>query len=194
MRTARQAGRAWFLVAAILLAVLTATLVARHRTPAPTTIVEQATPGLVADGITPFRLGGELSRAAQSALPYDTAAAYVGPGRDDRNQVTVVLPVGGADMTVMAMEGEPGLIGEIIATPDNALSTRTDRSSCLARTRTFAASLAELLGPPGEMLLTRQPVSDEFLFPFGDDAAVIGRWFAGGQTCDLALIFKRSTP
>ena len=151
----------------------------------------ELTPVVITDGIAPFRLGEDLTRAAALALRFDQAASYIGPGCDDRDQVTVVLPIGHGDMTVMAMADTPGVIGEIIATPSEALLTQTDRDRCIARTLEFAESLSARLGAPGAMIETRQPVSDEFHVPFGTEAQVVGRWFPGGRTCDLALIFKQ---
>lgn len=190
----RQHTRRWFALAVATLAVATVVAVYNARPFGASTEREQATPVVLADGVAPFRLGEELTRAAALALRFDQAASYVGPGCDDRDQVTVVLPIGHGDMTVMAMADTPGIIGEIIATPSEALLTQMDRDHCIARTLEFAESLSDRLGKPGTMIETRQPVSDEFHVPFGTEAQVVGRWFPGGRTCDLALIFKQRSP
>lgn len=49
------------------------------------------------------------------------------------------------------------------------------------------------LDTPGTRIETRRTVSGKFHVPIATEADVVGRWFAGGRTCDFALIFKQHT-
>ncbi len=147
-------------------------------------------------GIGPLVLGVPLREAAQRAMPLDAAAAMVGPGCDERDQVSVVLHVADTPMSVMAMADAQGRIEEILATPaGNAGVTLADADACRVHGADFAARLAPALGAPQPWSVQDKPVSTEFSFAFetrdhGRNAArVVSRWFAGGRSCDLLLRF-----
>lgn len=147
-------------------------------------------------GIGPLVLGVPLREAAQRAMPLDAAAAMLGPGCDERDQVNVVLHVTGTPMSVMAMADAQGRIEEILATPvGNAGVTLADADACRVHGADFAARLAPALGAPQPWSVQDKPVSTEFSFAFetrdhGRNAArVVSRWFAGGRSCDLLLRF-----
>ena len=146
---------------------------------------------LSARGIGPLVLG----------VPLDPAAAMIGPGCDERDQITVVLQVAGQAMSVMAMANARGHIEEILATPAGNAGVRlADAEACHAHGADFAAGLAATLGPMQAWSVQHKPVSTEFTFvPAGeaagrDGARVVARWFAGGRTCDLLLQFGGRQP
>lgn len=145
-------------------------------------------------GIGPLVLGVPLREAAERAMPLDAAAALVGPGCDERDQVTVVLRVAETPMAVMAMADAQGRIEEILATPAGSAGvTLAEADACRDHGAKFAARLAPALGAPQPWSVQDKPVSTEFSFAFGagdhDDRAarVVSRWFAGGRSCDLLL-------
>ncbi len=90
-------------------------------------------------------------------------------------------------MTVMAMATPLGTISEIIALPDASDAPHAPRSLCRQRALDLAASLSPYLGTPGTLFERRLPVSDEFHIPFGTQITITGRWFPGGNSCDLSL-------
>ncbi len=145
---------------------------------------------LTSAGIGALTLGRPLQSAARQTVPLDPAAAIIGPGCDERDQINVRLGVAGHGMTVMAMADARGRIEEIIAMP-RGTANAASAADCRALGEAFAASLAPRLGPPGEAYTVRKPVSDEFIFRYRGDAYVLARWFAGGSSCDLALHFER---
>lgn len=147
-----------------------------------------------ARGIGPLLLGVPLAEASRRTLPLDPAAAMIGPGCDERDQITVVLQVAGEPMSVMAMANAQGRIEEILATPaGNAGVKLADADACRAHGAQFAARLAPALGAMQPWSVQHKPVSTEFSFVFEGQAGartrVVSRWFAGGQTCDLLLNF-----
>ncbi|MHB1372310.1 MAG: hypothetical protein ACYCWL_00290 [Thauera sp.] len=143
-----------------------------------------------ADGIGPLRLGAALDEAARRTVPLDPAAAMIGPGCDERDQVSVVLELAGQAMSVMAMADARGRIEEILATPaGNAGLALADEAACQAHGAGFAARLGSALGTAHALPVERKPVSVEFAFQFSDGARVVSRWFAGGRSCDLLLHF-----
>ena len=156
-----------------------------------------------ARGIGPLVLGVPLAEASRQTVPLDPAAAMIGPGCDEREQITVVLQVAGQAMSVMAMADSQGRIEEILATPaGNAGVTLADADACRAHGADFAAGLAATLGPMTAWSVQHKPVSTEFTFVSAGEtrgragARVVSRWFAGGRTCDLLLQFggRRAAP
>ncbi|MDO9600583.1 MAG: hypothetical protein Q7J47_22920 [Azoarcus sp.] len=140
-------------------------------------------------GIASFTLGRQLKSAAAGALRLDPAAALIGPGCDERDQVTVNLNVSGHAMTVMAMATADGHIEEIIALPHGLAVSLPDAAACRASGVSFARSLSGTLGPFSDADPVMKAVSEEFAFVFPQRARAVARWFAGGRTCDLALQF-----
>lgn len=156
---------------------------------------------LSARGIGPLVLGVPLVEASRQTVPLDPAAAMIGPGCDERDQITVVLQVAGQAMSVMAMANARGHIEEILATPaGNAGIRLADAEACRAHGADFAAGLAATLGPMQAWSVQHKPVSTEFIFvavgetPGRGGARVVSRWFAGGRTCDLLLQFGGRQP
>ena len=156
-----------------------------------------------ARGIGPLVLGVSLVEASRQTVPLDPAAAMVGPGCDERDQITVVLEVAGQPMSVMAMADTQGRIEEILATPAGNAGVRlADAEACRAYGADFAASLAATLGAMQAWSVQHRPVSTEFTFLPAERSAngggprVVSRWFAGGRTCDLLLQFggRRAGP
>ena len=147
-----------------------------------------APPTLEPSGVAPFRLGEALEPAAALALIHDRAAAQIGPGCDERDQVTVVLPVAERPLTVMAMADPHGMIEEIIAMPDS-VAGQIDAAACKQRALDHARELETTLGIASPPEVRRLPVSDEYHIRFNPHATLIARWFAGGRSCDLALHF-----
>lgn len=144
-------------------------------------------------GIASFTLGRQLGSAAAAALRLDPAAAQIGPGCDEREQVTVNLTVSGHAMTVMAMAAADGDIEEIIGLPQGLAAPVPDADACRASGVTFAHSLSGSLGSFSEAKPDVKAVSEEFSFVFPQRARAVARWFAGGRTCDLALQFGRKS-
>jgi len=174
------ARRRWLLT--LGLAAAAATLAAPGVVP--------VTAKVLADGIGPLRLGVALGDAARRTVPLDPAAAMIGPGCDERDQVSVVLELAGQAMSVMAMADARGRIEEILATPaGNAGLALADEAACQAHGAGFAARLGSALGTAHALPVERKPVSVEFAFQFSDGARVVSRWFAGGRSCDLLLHF-----
>jgi hypothetical protein len=156
---------------------------------------------LSARGIGPLVLGVPLVEASRQTVPLDPAAAMIGPGCDERDQITVVLQVAGQAMSVMAMANARGHIEEILATPAGNAGVRlADAEACHAHGADFAAGLAATLGPMQAWSVQHKPVSIEFTFfaagatPARGGARVVSRWFAGGRTCDLLLQFGGRQP
>lgn len=158
---------------------------------------------VTARGIGPLVLGVPLVEASRQTIALDPAAAMIGPGCDDRDQISVVLPIAGQAMTVMAMADTHGRIEEILATPaGNSGVTLADAGACRAFGADFAAILTPMLGPVATQAVQHKPVSTEFSFvlaaaPGADNGArVVSRWFAGGRSCDLLLQFggRRTVP
>ena len=154
-----------------------------------------------ARGIGPLVLGVPLAEASRQTVPLDPAAAMIGPGCDEREQITVVLQVAGQAMSVMAMANARGHIEEILATPAGNAGVRlADAEACHAHGADFAAGLAATLGPMQAWSVQHKPVSTEFTFvaagatPARGGARVVSRWFAGGRTCDLLLQFGGRQP
>lgn len=145
-------------------------------------------------GIGPLLLGVPLLEASRQTRPLDPAAAMIGPGCDERDQITVVLQFAGEAMTVMAMANAEGRIEEILATPaGNAGVKLADAEACRAHGAEFATRLAPALGAMQAWSVQHKPVSTEFNFVFGQQTEgrvrLVSRWFAGGRTCDLLLQF-----
>lgn len=155
----------------------------------PTVAQVAAAAPLHANGIGPLILGARLTEAARRTLPLDRAAAQIGPGCDDRDQVSVVLRVEGHALTVMAMAGADGRIDEILALPVEGARRLDSAEACQAHGERFAQALSHRLGAATAQAMERKPVSDEFRFRFEGGAHVVARWFAGGQSCDLLLQF-----
>ena len=156
---------------------------------------------LSARGIGPLVLGVPLVEASRQTVPLDPAAAMIGPGCDERDQITVVLQVTGQAMSVMAMANARGHIEEILATPAGNAGVRlADAEACHAHGADFAAGLAATLGPMQAWSVQHKPVSTEFTFvaagatPARGGVRVVSRWFAGGRTCDLLLQFGGRQP
>lgn len=150
---------------------------------------ESSVAALSPRGIASFTLGRQLGAAATAAVGLDPAAAQIGPGCDQRAQVTVTLNVSGHPMMVMSMAAADGRIEEIIGLPYGLASSTPDADTCRASGADFARSLAGSLGPHTEARAVTKPVSEEFQFAFAQGARAVARWFAGGRTCDLALQF-----
>lgn len=144
---------------------------------------------LQANGIGPLILGARLTEAARRTLPLDPAAAQIGPGCDDRDQVSVVLQVENHVLTVMAMAGADGRIDEVFALPVEGARRLDSAEACQAHGERFAQALSHRLGAATAQEMERKPVSDEFRFRFEGGARVVARWFAGGRSCDLLLQF-----
>ncbi len=159
--------------------------------PAHPGIVAQAAAGapLHANGVGPLVLGARLTEAARRTLPLDPAAAQIGPGCDDRDQVSVVLQVENHLLTVMAMAGADGRIDEVLALPVEGARRLDSAEACQAHGERFAQALSHRLGAATAQAMERKPVSDEFRFRFEGGARVVARWFAGGRSCDLLLQF-----
>ncbi|MGE0012392.1 MAG: hypothetical protein AB7S62_09175 [Azoarcus sp.] len=154
------------------------------------TRTSDAAPDFHATGVGPFLLMRPLLAAATDALRFDPAAAYVGPGCDARDQVSVHLKIGGRELSVMSMANADGRIEETLASPLAPLPRAGNAAACAALGADFAASLRERLGPFEPAVHIPQPVSDEFIYRFTDDARAVARWFSGGRTCDVALHFS----
>lgn len=167
---------------ALSLATAAASVAAADATPAAAVVS--------ADGIGPLRLGAPLDDASRRTVPLDPAAAMIGPGCDERDQVSVVLEVAGQPMSVMAMADARGRIEEILgALAGNAGLALADEAACEAHGAEFAARLGPALGTARALPIQRKPVSIEFAFQFSGGARIVSRWFAGGRSCDLLLQF-----
>lgn len=145
-------------------------------------------PAIVPGGVTPFVIGGRLTLAAEKALPYDGAAAFVGPGCDERDQVVVNLPVGSSSLTIMAMAAENDIIDEIIALPPD-LTLAATAEECRAHNESYGKTLEPFLGTPVSREDVNLAVSREFRILFEQHGTLIARWFDSGSTCDLSLAF-----
>ena len=117
----------------------------------------------------------------------------IGPGCDERDQISVVLRAAGESLSVMAMAGTNAAIEEILAVPADGAGavTLADAEACRAHGAAFAARLAPRLGEALAWSVRERPVSLEFVFPFAGEVRVVSRWFAGGKSCDLLLQFGR---
>lgn len=144
-------------------------------------------------GIGPMQLGVPLADAARDTQRFDPAAGQIGPGCDERDQISVVLRAAGESLSVMAMAGADANIEEILAIPADGAGavTLADAEACRAHGAAFAARLAPRLGEALAWSVRERPVSHEFVFPFAGDVRVVSRWFAGGKSCDLLLQFGR---
>ncbi|WP_454455923.1 hypothetical protein [Thauera phenylacetica] len=142
-------------------------------------------------GIGPMQLGVPLADAARDTQRFDPAAGQIGPGCDERDQISVVLRAAGESLSVMAMAGTNAAIEEILAVPADGAGavTLADAEACRAHGAAFAARLAPRLGEALAWSVRERPVSLEFVFPFGGEVRVVSRWFAGGKSCDLLLQF-----
>jgi len=149
-----------------------------------------ATAPLHANGIGPLVLGARLTTAARRTLPLDAAAAQIGPGCDERDQISVLLKVENHTLTVMAMAGTDGRIDEVLALPTDGATRLDSIAACQAHGERFAQTLSHRLGAATPQAMERKAVSDEFRFRFGGGAQVAARWFAGGFSCDLLLQFR----
>jgi len=144
-----------------------------------------------AGGIGPLRLGAPLADAARQTRRLDPAAALIGPGCDERDQISVVLQAGDISLAVMAMANGSGTIEEVLAMPAAGAGAVSlpDADACREYGARFASRLARGLGEPLPWSLRARPVSEEFVFPFAGNAHLVARWFAGGKSCDLLLQF-----
>ena len=142
-------------------------------------------------GIGPMQLGVPLAEAARDTQRFDPAAGQIGPGCDERDQISVVLRAAGESLSVMAMAGTDAAIEEILAIPADGAGavTLAEAEACRALGAAFAARLAPRLGEALAWSVRERPVSLEFVFPFAGDVRVVSRWFAGGKSCDLLLQF-----
>ena len=142
-------------------------------------------------GIGPMQLGVPLADAARNTQRFDPAAGQIGPGCDERDQISVVLRAAGESLSVMAMAGTNAAIEEILAVPADGAGavTLADAEACRAHGAAFAARLAPRLGEALAWSVRERPVSLEFVFPFAGEVRVVSRWFAGGKSCDLLLQF-----
>ena len=142
-------------------------------------------------GIGPMQLGVPLAEAARDTQRFDPAAGQIGPGCDERDQISVVLRAAGESLSVMAMAGTNAAIEEILAVPADGAGavTLADAEACRAHGAAFAARLAPRLGEALAWSVRERPVSLEFVFPFAGEVRVVSRWFAGGKSCDLLLQF-----
>lgn len=141
-----------------------------------------------AQGLGPLQLGASLIDAARATVVLDPAAAMIGPGCDERDQISVVLEVAGQPMSVMAMADAEGHIEEILATPAGSAGIVVENAaSCQAYGRDFAARFENVLGAAQAWPALQMPVTREFHFSFAGGARIVSRWFAGGRTCDLLL-------
>lgn len=140
-------------------------------------------------GIGPMLLGVPLADAARATRRFDPAAARIGPGCDERDQIGVVLRVAGESLSVMAMAGADARIEEILAIPAQGAGavTLADAEACRAHGAAYAASLAHRLGAAPTWSVRERPVSHEFVFAFAGGVRVVARWFSGGRSCDLLL-------
>lgn len=147
-------------------------------------------------GIGPMQLGVPLAEAARDTQRFDPAAGQIGPGCDERDQISVVLRAAGESLSVMAMAGADANIEEILAIPADGAGavTLADAEACRAHGAAFAARLAPRLGEALTWSVRDRPVSHEFVFPFAGDVRVVSRWFAGGKSCDLLLQFGSKSP
>ncbi|MBL8463235.1 MAG: hypothetical protein JNL37_00025 [Thauera sp.] len=147
-------------------------------------------------GIGPMQLGVPLAEAARDTQRFDPAAGQIGPGCDERDQISVVLRAAGESLSVMAMAGADANIEEILAIPADGAGavTLADAEACRAHGAAFAARLAPRLGEALAWSVRDRPVSHEFVFPFAGDVRVVSRWFAGGKSCDLLLQFGSKSP
>ena len=147
-------------------------------------------------GIGPMQLGVPLADAARDTQRFDPAAGQIGPGCDERDQISVVLRAAGESLSVMAMAGTNAAIEEILAVPADGAGavTLVDAEACRAHGAAFAARLAPRLGEALAWSVRERPVSLEFVFPFAGDVRVVSRWFAGGKSCDLLLQFGSKSP
>lgn len=147
-------------------------------------------------GIGPMQLGVPLAEAARDTQRFDPAAGQIGPGCDERDQISVVLRAAGESLSVMAMAGTDAAIEEILAIPADGAGavTLADAEACRAHGAAFAARLAPRLGEALAWSVRERPVSLEFVFPFAGDVRVVSRWFAGGKSCDLLLQFGSKSP
>lgn len=148
---------------------------------------------VTARGIGPLRLDALLVDAARATRRFDPAAGQIGPGCDERDQISVVLRAAGESLSVMAMAGGDGRIEEILATPADGAGaiTLADAQACREHGAHFAARFSPGLGEPSPWSVREGPVADEFVFAFGGGVRVVSRWFSGGKSCDLVLQFGR---
>lgn len=141
-----------------------------------------------ARGIGPLVLGVPLVEASRQALPLAPGAAMLGPGCDERDQITVVLRVAGQAMAVMAMADAQGRIEEILATPAGSAGVRlADAQACRAWGADFAHRLSATLGTVQAESVRNKPVSIEFTFEFGNGTGgeigasrgtrIVSRWY-----------------
>ena len=146
-------------------------------------------------GIGPMQLGVPLADAARDTQRFDPAAGQIGPGCDERDQISVVLRAAGESLSVMAMAGTNAAIEEILAVPADGAGavTLVDAEACRAHGAAFAARLAPRLGEALAWSVRERPVSLEFVFPFAGEVRVVSRWFAGDKSCDLLLQFGNKT-
>lgn len=163
-----------------ILVAATAAVVARQAPPAA---------AVTAQGIGPLQLGHDLRAAAARALPLDPAAAQVGPGCDARDQVAISVRDAEVELAVMAMAGGDGRIEEVVALPRGLDTAATDAAACRRQGARFAGRFHDALGAPQGESHLRKPVSDEFVLHFAGGASALARWFPGGASCDLALVF-----
>lgn len=176
----------WPLALSSVLAVAATAVVARQAlTPAPVPVPAVIT----ANGVGPLQLGRNLRTAAELALPLDAAAAQVGPGCDARDQVSITVRSAGVELAVMAMAGSDGRIEEVIALPRGLDGAAADAEACRRHGASFADRFRVSLGAALARSHQRKPVSDEFSVHFAGDATALARWFPGGASCDLALVF-----
>lgn len=175
----------WPLLLAGTLAIASGGLLLPPSSPLPA-----AAPAVSTTGIGPLQLGRPLRAAAELARPLDAAAAQVGPGCDAREQVSIQMEAAGAELAVMAMADAAGNIEEVIAQPRAALPATADATACRAEGARYARRFAAGLGSTVGESLERKPASDEFHLHFNGGATLVARWFPGGGSCDLALVFK----
>ena len=150
---------------------------------------------ITAEGIGALRLSAPLREAAELMRGVDPAAAMIGPGCDERDQISVVLQVAGVDLSVMAMAASSGTIEEVIAVPvESAGTPMPDAEACRRHGSSFASRFALSVGAVQGWNLRENPVATEYVFPFHPDARVIARWFSGARTCDLMLQFGEKGP
>lgn len=179
----------WPLALGTALAVVATAVVARQALMPAAPVPAAIAPIVTADGVGPLRLGRDLRAAAALALPLDAAAAQVGPGCDARDQVSITVRSAGIELAVMAMAGNDGRIEEVIALPHGLDRAVADAEACRLHGADFADRFRVALGGPQAQSHQRKPVSDEFSVHFAGDAAALARWFPGGASCDLALVF-----
>ena len=148
-----------------------------------------AQPALTPAGISPLTLGRPLREAADAVRRLDPSATPIGPGCDGRDEITAQLRVDDTPLMVMAMASAQGVIEEIVAVPQTLAGAAEDAAACRVRMQAFVRTLAPRLGTPGPEAHVRLPAAEMFRVMFGDQAGVLARWFAGGATCDLSLVF-----